>query len=493
MKKYKKPFNDSSLKPFNNPKECEKLYLDKNDFYAHVYALKWNYIDQTKFLKNFDIRQLTDFFKVAYLLDCLSGSEEAYAFIKEYGDFNSLKYNEFINIEYLVFLLKVFKESGTDDDIKFILSIIKDQLDFSLPKTIGEPDIYTHASLHALIASTLRLRGNIDEYSGSPDTVIVSIDNDVVLTDIVGNTLVSNCDNDIKIAAMMRIRNEQENIEFVLNSINKYVDVIIIYDDYSDDNTIQIIKQCKNQGINIELIEGSEWLFNEALIHQILVDKGRSIGVTHYIQIDGDEIFSDEITPEVLGSIMKSMKPGDILALPWLNLTEDIDSYYSEEKIIGLSPSRSIKRYKDIAFADDGFSQYPEWLYSHVNVAPFTYSRRFLSLSDNLALLHLEQINLINYAAKKDWYRIRAYVQNKRLPADPYLDIRLHLLQLDSSVVKLPTKTMINDDHLSRITKTSYRRIHSNTKACEKYPQLKRFMYLDYENYLNIDQNITEK
>lgn len=495
MKSFDSPFNNSSLNPFNNPKECEKLYLQKDVFFPYVYALKWNYIDVIEYLPKFKLNLFKDFFKVAYLIDNVVGSQDAYTFIKELGQFDSVTYKEFSNLDFLIFLLKIYRDVGDSSDLDFILSIIRQQLDKTLPKTVGEPDIYTHASLHALIVSSLSKHASVKFNSiENRDAVIFSLDNDLVFKNVSGQILDLKIDNNLRIAAMMRIRNEQDNIDFIIKSIDKYVDTIIIYDDCSSDNTVSLIKKFIQDGYNINLIEGSQWLFNESLIHQILIDKGRSIGVTHYVQIDGDEVISPSLTPDLFRKLMSNMEPGDIMALPWLNLTESLDSYYSEELTVGLAPSRGIKRYKDIAFADDGFSQYPEWSYSHVNVAPFTYRRRFMSLSDELALLHLEQLNLINFVAKKDWYRIRAFAQNKKLPADPYLDIRLQMLQLDASVTKLNYKLEVDSSHLEALTKISYDRIQSNFEGCELYPQLKRFMYLDYDYFqTSSNRNISEK
>lgn len=479
----KKEINLTALKALSNPKECKKLFLQSDDFYQYVWALKRNFEDSEKIISNFYKKNdLKLFLKAVYLIYSLDGAERAYEFIKQNGSFENLHIESAIFMELLVLLLRIYGEVGGANDINFLLHLMESQLSCTLPRTLALPDLYTHASLHAQIAKCIQRSKEESWFSQTKDLVILDVQNDeLILTDILGRSLVLE-NRDITIAAMMRVRNESDNIGIVLESIAAYADVIILYDDCSTDDTVNIVKTYQEKGFNIDLIEGEEWLFNEALIHQIIVDRGRKIGVTHFFQLDADEIFSHELSPKIFRDLMMQMQVGDILALPWLNVNDDISGYYSEEKLIGLLPSRGLKRYKDIAFADDGFTQFGEWQYAHVNTSPFVYTRRFLSMKDSLSLIHLEQINLINYAVKKDWYRIRAYAQNGKLPSDPYADIRLPLLQLEESIVYFKSKVYQGDKRLIDIfRKPVLFRIESNAHGCTLYPDIKDAMYIRYD------------
>lgn len=491
-------FNQEALKPLNNPKQCQKLYVESADFYQYVYALKWNYIETDSLIEGFCKTQtLLDFIRAIYLLYSVEGAQVAYNFVKRNGYFSELTYNNAHHIELLVLLLRIYSEVGTADDIDFVLQLMKSSFAYTLPKTLAIPDIYTHASLHALIAKSLKKHGKQARLAHSDDVVLIDVqDGKLALSNMLGKELPINKNKTITIGAMMRVRNESENIGIVIESISNYVDTIIIYDDCSTDDTVEVVKGYQAQGYQIKLIEGEEWLFNESLIHQIIVAKGRTLGVTHFVQLDADEVLSNKLSPAVFRTLMSQMQAGDILALPWLNVNEDISGYYSEEKTIGIAPTRSLKRYKDIAFADDGFTEFAEWQYAHVNTAPFVYGRRFLSLDDSISLLHLEQVNLLNYASKKDWYRIRAYAQNGKLPVDPYTDIKLPLLQLEDSLVRFAEPVYKGDGRLIEVfLKPASLRIQSNAEGCELYPQIKDSMYLKYHLLSNevTTNNISEK
>lgn len=492
-----KYFNQESLKPLDNPKVCRSRYVEQADFYQYAYGLKWDFIDTLPFVASFhEAENFETFLKSVYLIYSVDGSQAAYDFIKANGVFAELNYQQAHHMELLVLLLRIYHDVGTDSDIEFVLTLMQSQLSRTLPRTLDIPDLYTHASLHALIARCLSKHSQLS-LAQSSDIVILDIQQGKLsLSDVSGNALTTERRQDANIAAMIRVRNEADNIGLIIESIAPYVDVVIAYDDCSTDDTPQIIKQYKEQGYSIELIEGTEWLFNESLIHQIIVQYGRTIGATHFVQLDADEVLSSKFTPEIFRELMNHMQPGDILALPWLNVNEDISGYYSEEKIVGIAPTRSLKRYKDIAFADDGFTDFAEWQYAHVNTAPFVYHRRFLSLDDTVSLLHLEQINLLNYASKKDWYRIRAFAQNGKLPVDPYTDIRLPLLQLAESVERFKEPVYQGDGRLIEVfLKPAMLRLQSNAEGCELYPAVKNHMYLHYHllSNGNNSSNISEK
>lgn len=490
-------FNQESLKPLDNPKLCKKNYVAQADFYQYVYGLKWDFIDTLPFVASFHRANNFDtFLKAVYLIYSVDGSQAAYDFIQANGDFVELDYSKAHHMELLVLLLRIYHDVGTAQDIEFVLHLMQSQLTRTLPRTLDIPDLYTHASLHALLARCLMKYTELP-LAQSSDIVVLDIQKGkLLLRDVSGNALPQEKIQTAKIAAMIRVRNEAENIGLIIESIAPYVDVVIAYDDYSTDETPQIIKQYKDQGYSVELIEGKEWLFNESLIHQIIVQHGRKIGVTHFVQLDADEVLSSKFTPEIFRELMNRMQPGDILALPWLNVNEDISGYYSEEKTVGIAPTRSLKRYKDIAFADDGFTDFAEWQYAHVNTAPFVYRRRFLSLDDTVSLLHLEQINLLNYASKKDWYRIRAFAQNGKLPVDPYTDIRLPLLQLEESIQRFSEPVYQGDGKLIEVfLKPAMLRLQSNAEGCELYPTVKNHMYLHYHLFGDNQNssNISEK
>ncbi|WOS65244.1 glycosyltransferase family protein [Sinorhizobium fredii] len=497
MHSLESPFNISSVRPLNDPKECEKLYVEDRNYFPYAYGLKWNYADHEQVISRFYMDNDIEAFKRAlYLIDAIGGNRAAYEFTKAKGRFKSVQLGAVQDQELLLLLLKVLGPAKAWREFGFVLKILCNGDGRGMPRGLGNPDLYVHASLNAEVAAHLISDGATEaEVGGLRDTVLVDVrDGSVFFRDCFKNAIDPGPGTAPVIVAMMRVRNESATIKFAITSIAAHVDQIVVFDDHSNDDTVARIEECKAGGLPIDLIRADAWLFNESLIHQILVDRGRELGGTHFIQVDADEVLSDEITPSVLRAIMSAMRPGDILALPWLNLTANMAAYYSEDRIIGLLPSRGLKKFKDVGFADDGFSQFPEWQYAHVNVAPFTYTRRFLSLNDSISLYHLEQISLVNFVAKKDWYRARAFDQNKKLPADPYLDIRPHLLQMSEATRPLDVKSSRVDVVNELFGSLTWWRIESNMTACEKYPVLRPNMYIDYEHFRETSgNNISEK
>lgn len=497
MHSLENPFNINSVRPLNDPKECEKLYVKEVNYVPYAFGLKWNYADFEAIVSRFYQDDNIGAFKRAlYLIDAIGGNQAAYEFTKAKGRFKSVQLGEVQDQELLLLLLKVLGEAKAWPEFGFVLNVLCNGAGRAMPRGLGNPDLYVHASLNANIAAHLISDGaTAGEVGGLQDTVLMDVrEGSVVFRDCFKNEIDPGARANPVIVAMMRVRNEAATIKFAIEAIASHVDQVVVFDDHSNDDTVARIEECRSDGLPIDLIRADAWLFNESLIHQILVDRGRELGGTHFIQVDADEVLSDEITPGVLRAIMAAMSPGDILALPWLNLTADMGAYYSEDRIVGLLPSRGLKKFKDVGFADDGFSQFPEWQYAHVNVAPFTYTRRFLSLSDSISLYHLEQINLINFVAKKDWYRARAFDQNKKLPVDPYLDIRLQLLQMPDSTRPLKVKSRRVDEVNDLFGALTEWRIESNMIACDKYPALRPHMYIDYGHFSAPSaNNISEK
>lgn len=497
MRGLSEPFNNNALKPLNNPRESERLFFKEPDFFKYAYALKWNLADTgAMFDKYFVKDDFLSFYRFLYLIYSLDGSKKAYDFLKKYGVFNSLRVNKLLDIDFLILVMKIYRDVGTYEDIEFGLQLITSRMRHTLPKTVKTPNIYTNASLHTLLVENKK-QGKNTEFARKDTNILLDVfKGNIQFSNAEGKNLKLNKAKKVFIAGMVRIRNEEDYVSHLVDSLKDYVDVIIVYDDCSTDSTVESFIKLQQSGLNIEIIKGDKWLFNEALIHKIIVDKGRELGVTHFLQLDADESLASSFTPKIFREIMGSMTPGDVLSLPWLNVDDSLKNYYDDSKVVGLKPSYSLKRYKDIAFADDGFTQYAEWLYAHVNTAPFVYARRFIAMTDKLSLVHLEQVNLINYVAKKDWYRLRAYAQNNKLPSDPYLNIQLHLLQLDESI-SFNNDVLVTDYETTKdlFNTLNMERIESNIKGCDLYPKAQSGLFLNYDYFSNsfINNSISEK
>jgi len=92
--------------------------------------------------------------------------------------------------------------------------------------------------------------------------------------------------------------NEAENIERCLKALTDWVDEIVVVDGKSTDNTVKIIKKFKN----IKVISTD----NKAMFHinkQMAIDSCTSDWI---LQLDADEVVSDELKDEILKTIADS-------------------------------------------------------------------------------------------------------------------------------------------------------------------------------------------
>lgn len=111
----------------------------------------------------------------------------------------------------------------------------------------------------------------------------------------------------MKISAVILTKNEDNNIERCLKSLD-FCDEIIVIDDYSTDNTLNQISKIKNQNdkLNIKIFEKH---LNNDFAHQrnFGLDKANSEWV---LFIDADEEVSKELQTEIVslfhGSIVKA-------------------------------------------------------------------------------------------------------------------------------------------------------------------------------------------
>lgn len=179
---------------------------------------------------------------------------------------------------------------------------------------------------------------------------------------IVGMASAAHATNTVKnkIVGMVQVRNEEPFIEQCLRALACYTDAIVILDDASTDNTVKIIRKLKKK-LHIERIiinSESAWQTkNENYNRQRLLDAARAVGGTHFIlKMDADQMFNWQCSKDNwLRKKIFSLKKGQLMRLPEINLWSSID-YYRDDEFYG--PVGTHWSHRPFILCDDGYCNY---------------------------------------------------------------------------------------------------------------------------------------
>lgn len=230
-----------------------------------------------------------------------------------------------------------------------------------------------------------------------------------------------------KIVGLIQVCNEEFFIEQCLRALANYTDSIVIVDDVSDDNTVPIIESLKKE-FNIEKLilnkENSWQKKSERYNRQLLLDAGRSVGGTHFIFIDADEIFSSDcLTNNWLRNQILSMKKGQVMFFYLINLWNGIDNYLINDEY-NLENSYSSK--KPIILCDDGqcnYNQNPCGCPSrkiHIGRIPDNpitengVARDIWCRDIDKAIIHLNAVNIDRLFDKGVWYMCFEFIHTSK-------------------------------------------------------------------------------
>ena len=215
-----------------------------------------------------------------------------------------------------------------------------------------------------------------------------------------------------KIVGLMQIRNEATIIEQAVHALSLYTDAIVILDDASTDDSVAI---CESIVVpyHIESIvrnKISAWEYGkESDNRQKLLDAGRSIGGTHFIVLDADEVLTANCLPNnFLRTFIGKLNPGDRLFMPIMHCWGTSERYrtYFNEKM------------KCFIFCDDGICSYLGLLL-HVPRAPLNLAGgvNLEFASDRYGLLHFGYLNWPNVLMRQAWYKCLERVRNPTKPS----------------------------------------------------------------------------
>jgi glycosyltransferase involved in cell wall biosynthesis/predicted O-methyltransferase YrrM len=215
-----------------------------------------------------------------------------------------------------------------------------------------------------------------------------------------------------KIVALIPVKNEAVRISFCLKAVASFADAICIYDDDSDDNTLEIIESLSSECRVERVIRNRYWHYDEGKYRQALLDAGREIGGTHFIVLDADEAFTSNLSRNnFLKEMILSLKPGDHLQLVWIQLWRSV-AYYRHDRSVWTN------NYKSFVFADDGKCTYTDQQFHLLRVPSDLTGRAYRIEGYETGVLHFQFINWRNLLIKQAWYRCLELILNPEKPID---------------------------------------------------------------------------
>lgn len=155
-----------------------------------------------------------------------------------------------------------------------------------------------------------------------------------------------------KIVGLVPVRNEAALIGQCLKCLSCFTDAIVVLDDASTDETVEIVKSLARECNIKRIIEKKKWYRDEPGDKNKLLNAGRKIGGTHFIVIDADEIFTSNcLDNNFLRNRILQLKPGDKLCLTWIQLWRSVDKYRYDGSVWS-------GQWGDFIFCDDKIASY---------------------------------------------------------------------------------------------------------------------------------------
>jgi len=200
-----------------------------------------------------------------------------------------------------------------------------------------------------------------------------------------------------KIVGLVPMRNESLVIEQCLRCLSLYTDAIVVFDDASEDNTVEIVEALAEE-CNVErIIKKKVWKRDEASDKSLLLNAGREIGGTHFIFLDADEMFTANcLKNNFLRKKILALQPGDSVRMPWIQLWGGTDTYRIDDGIT----------FKVFIFCDEeacGIKNEKK-KFIHIKRVPENLSGKEEHIKTH-GVLHFQSINIKNMAIRESWYR----------------------------------------------------------------------------------------
>lgn len=208
----------------------------------------------------------------------------------------------------------------------------------------------------------------------------------------------------MKTIVLIPTKNEEWILDYCLKNVCPVVDLVIIADQKSTDNTVEICKNYPNVKVITNENEG-----HSNKVRWLLLDEARKYGENNLIIcIDADEMISPKGINEMKTMINDGQAvPGDVFKTRWLQLWKNTEEYLNE----GVWKDS----YKNFAFVDNaGHNEYKKdfVINDHTTRVPDTNINREILIT--YPLLHLHFVAWKRNQMKQAWYRCSELIAGKR-------------------------------------------------------------------------------
>jgi glycosyltransferase involved in cell wall biosynthesis len=224
----------------------------------------------------------------------------------------------------------------------------------------------------------------------------------------------------MKVIALLPVKNEAWILSAYLSSILPVVDEIVTVDDGSSDRTSALIEAAG--GHVVPARAGDDWDGHWGAIRDDLLRIGREHGGTHFVCLDADEALTAPARDH-LREALRSLAPGEKLAMQWLALWKDPLAYRDDDSVWS-------DNVKEFAFADaEGYAFEGQWPHRHGRTPGPNDPRLWKRLPPNhAAVLHFQFVPWTRFQVKQAWYRCAELI---RAPNSAYEINRVYAPTLD--------------------------------------------------------------
>lgn len=238
----------------------------------------------------------------------------------------------------------------------------------------------------------------------------------------------------MKIISLLPVKNEAWIIKAFVENMLKVVDEIIILDDNSTDDSIEIASQFDKVKIfknNTNCNGGA----NFSNLRQELLRLGRQSGGTHFVWLDADEMFSANFTPIARKTIL-SLKIGGKIMLPWVSLWKNQSEYICNGFWKPV--------YKDFIVCDDGALCFQD-KFIHEDRTPGPNNQIIRIPSSQGAVHHFQFIDWDRNQLKQAYYRCVELINGARSAQRINASYKSTLLDTKIIIKKLEKNAIVNN------------------------------------------------